>query len=222
MLIMDRMLGVVAITSIGSASIGYLALKRNAVLSQYHNEVSLVMYIIGALMVLAIALLVCGKYLHGNEWIRRMFGRVLGTGFFYYLVDGFGSLLRKRTILFWAFLISMAVQILALSGLLTLAYTMDVTVVNPVSLLAVAAVVILIGIIPVTPGNIGWTELVAAFAWSIVGSHSGAAIFLYWRIVTVICSLPGGVIYLIHSSMPSQEAGTAARPVSPPPLSEGA
>jgi len=59
------------------------------------------------------------------------------------------------------------------------------------------AIVLLFGIIPVTPGNIGWTELVASMGWSVVGSTAGGIIFFYWRIVCIIFSLPGGVLYLL-------------------------
>jgi glycosyltransferase 2 family protein len=66
-----------------------------------------------------------------------------------------------------------------------------------VSFLSITSITLLFGIIPVTPGNLGWTELVAAYAWSLVGSSNGSAIFLYWRVVTVFSSLPWGVIYLM-------------------------
>jgi uncharacterized membrane protein YbhN (UPF0104 family) len=65
-----------------------------------------------------------------------------------------------------------------------------------ITLLAVSSIVMLFGIIPVTPGNIGWIELIAAFGWSAVGSDAGAEIFLYWRVVTVCCSLPGLYLFM--------------------------
>jgi uncharacterized membrane protein YbhN (UPF0104 family) len=65
-----------------------------------------------------------------------------------------------------------------------------------IALLAISSIVMLLGVIPVTPGNIGWTELLATFGWSTIGSRGGAEIFLSWRIITVICSLLGGLFYL--------------------------
>jgi len=65
-----------------------------------------------------------------------------------------------------------------------------------IALVAVSSIVMLLGVIPVTPGNIGWTELLATFGWSTIGSQGGAEIFLSWRITTVICSLLGGFFYL--------------------------
>jgi hypothetical protein len=65
-----------------------------------------------------------------------------------------------------------------------------------IALVAISSIVMLLGVIPVTPGNISWTELLATFGWSAVGSRGGAEIFLSWRIITVICSLLGGLFYL--------------------------
>jgi len=56
--------------------------------------------------------------------------------------------------------------------------------------------IFLAGVIPVTPGNIGWTETVADIIWSIIGVRGGATVFAIWRVIILILSLIGGLFYV--------------------------
>jgi uncharacterized membrane protein YbhN (UPF0104 family) len=87
-----------------------------------------------------------------------------------------------------------------LAGLLVLIRLVPGKLPDIVALTAVSSIVMLFGIIPVTPGNIGWTELVASVGWSVVGSTAGGIIFFYWRIVNILFSLPGGLFYLLSGN----------------------
>jgi uncharacterized protein (TIRG00374 family) len=62
--------------------------------------------------------------------------------------------------------------------------------------IAVSGLVFAATVIPLTPGNFGWTEFAAAGLFNYMGSDGGAAIFLVWRAVFLIFSLLGGVFYL--------------------------
>jgi uncharacterized protein (TIRG00374 family) len=61
---------------------------------------------------------------------------------------------------------------------------------------AVSGLVFAATVIPLTPGNLGWTEFAAEVLFNYMGSGGGAAIFLVWRAVFLIFSLLGGVFYL--------------------------
>lgn len=56
--------------------------------------------------------------------------------------------------------------------------------------------VFLLSAIPVTPGNIGWTETVADTVWSMVGIQGGATVFAVWRLIGLSLSLLGGLFYV--------------------------
>ena len=112
------------------------------------------------------------------------------------MTDAIGALTKHRRVLAEAFCISLGVQAFALTGLLVLIRLIPGELPDIVVLTATSSIVLLLGIIPVTPGNIGWTELVASTGWSVVGSAAGGIIFFYWRIVSILFSLPGGLLYL--------------------------
>jgi uncharacterized membrane protein YbhN (UPF0104 family) len=115
--------------------------------------------------------------------------------FFFYIAEGVGKLAKKR-IIFYSFLISLCIQLLSLLGLLILVNLLNTPLPDYLTLMAVSSVVILIGIIPVTPGNIGWVELVASMGWSAIGSNAGGILFFYWRIITILFTLPWGILYI--------------------------
>ena len=126
----------------------------------------------------------------------------LQQGFFYNMVEGFGAVTKNRRYLVYAFLISIGAQAICLVGLLNLINLTDELMPDIISLVAISSMVLLLGVIPVIPGNIGRTEVLATFGWSAVGSHSGAEVFLSWLIVTIACSLLGGIFYLFPVKNP--------------------
>ena len=95
-----------------------------------------------------------------------------------------------------SFFVSILIQLCSLAGLLILGNIVAEGLRDVIPLVTVSTIVILVSVIPVTPGNLGWTELIAALGWSAAGSNAGATIFLNWRIVTIICSLPWGLVFL--------------------------
>ncbi|MBT6045462.1 MAG: flippase-like domain-containing protein [Candidatus Scalindua sp.] len=190
-IIMDRVLGILALGFLSGISIIYLLQLNNANLNIYHRKLYYIMVAIGALFCFFIVFLVFGSYQHVRGKLKTIFTKIFRNSILYYVVHGFGILIRKRRVLICSFLISISMQLITLSGLICLAKLTSGNVPGLLTLMAVSSVVMLLGSIPVTPGNIGWTELIAAFGWSAVGSDTGAEIFLYWRVVTVFCSLPG-------------------------------
>lgn len=62
-------------------------------------------------------------------------------------------------------------------------------------------IVILAGIVPATPGNVGWNEWVSGLAWSVFGASSlGAQVFVTYRIVCLLLGFPA-LYWVIRSPM---------------------
>lgn len=195
-IVMDRVLGFFALIFFGGVSIIYLLQQDSVNLNSYYRELYFTFVAIGTLFSLFAAFLVVGRNQRVREKLKTIFVRIFRNSIFYYMVDSFGILLKKRRILIYSFLISILIQLIAFVGLLILVNMTSKDMPGLITLLAVSSIVMLFGIIPVTPGNIGWIELIAAFGWSAVGSDAGAEIFLYWRVVTVCCSLPGLYLFM--------------------------
>jgi uncharacterized protein (TIRG00374 family) len=62
--------------------------------------------------------------------------------------------------------------------------------------LILALLIFLTGIIPVSPGNLGWTEYLGSLLWSSQGLGWGGNLWLSYRLVTVLVSLVGLIMFL--------------------------
>jgi len=195
-IIMDRIFGLMALLSIAAASLIYVLWQKDALLSAYRYESRIILGVVGIILVFFGMLFLLGR----NPWVQTKINTILKYFFFkdlfYRLLNSFGAIIQNRRILIWSFLISLLIQLSSLTSLLILGQIVFEIHPNVITLAAVSSIVILIGIIPVTPGNIGWTELIAALGWSAMGSKAGAETFLYWRILSVFWSIPGGLFYL--------------------------
>ena len=198
--IMDRALGFLALTFIGGVSINYLLGQKNSILYPYRNESYIALAIVGSIFGLFGAFFVFGRNQRVRAKIGSLFTSVFRRSIFYYLLDGLGALAKHPPIFVISFFVSIIIQLFSLAGLLILSRIGFASFTDVIPFAAVSTVVLLLSVIPVTPGNLGWTELMAAFGWSVISSNAGAETFFSWRIVTVLCSLPGGLLYLFFNS----------------------
>ena len=194
--IIDRVIGLLALLLIGFVSTFYLSEKYRSILIPYQYELWSIIAISAVALGLFISFIIVGKNKRVRKKLKEIAFKVFRQGFFYNMIEGFGAVTKKRRYLVYAFLMSIVVQGISLAGLLNLVNLTGEVMPDMIALVAISSIVMLLGVIPVTPGNIGWTELLATFGWSAVGSRGGAEIFLSWRIITVICSLLGGLFYL--------------------------
>jgi len=194
--IMDRILGFLALTFIGGLSLAYLLWQRNTSLDLHLYESYIVLAVIASVFCLFGVFFIFGRNPRFRDKMKALFVTLFRRSLFYDLAESFGALVKHHRILIYSFCLSILIQLTSLGGLLILCNIVSGAFPSVVTLTAVSSVVILLGVLPVTPGNIGWTELIAAFGWSAVGSNAGAEIFFYWRLVTVLCSIPGGLFYL--------------------------
>jgi len=200
--IIDRVIGLLALLLIGFVSTVYLSKKYSSILIPYQYEVWSILAIAAVLLGLFVSFIMIGKNKLVRKKLREIAFKIFQQGFFHNMMEGFGAVTKKRRYLIYAFLMSIVIQGFCLVGLLNLVNLTDEIMSDMIALVAISSIVMLLGIIPVTPGNIGWTELLATFGWSVVGSQGGAEVFLSWRIITVICSLLGGIFYLFPELEP--------------------
>lgn len=197
--IMDRALGLFALLFISGVSVIYLSRGGGHVLGRYQDKLQIIVILSVLISGLFLALLIFGKNRLARQKLKALVLRVFKQGFFYNVAEAFGAVTRRRRYLIYALFISILVQLLSLFGLLVLVNIIG-SAYESVPLMAVSSVVMLIGVIPVTPGNLGWTEFVANIGWSAIGLNYGAIVFFYWRLVTLFCSIPGGIFYFSFSS----------------------
>lgn len=195
-LIMDRSVGLLALSLTGAAAIVYLLLTSGRVSSMYAKQLTAVLYLVFAAVVLFGIVLLAANNKRVRQRIKDAMLSLFSKGMLFHMAEGFGKLAERKKVLLLSFLLSLLIQLLSLAGLLVLVEVLNTPQPDYIVILAVSSIVTLIGIVPVTPGNIGWVELVASFGWSAVGSNMGGQIFLFWRIVTTLCSLPWGLHYL--------------------------
>jgi len=195
-LIMDRSVGLLALSLTGAAAIVYLLLTSSRVSSMYARQLTAVLWLVFAAIVLFGMVLLAANNKRVRQRIKDVMLSRFSKGLLFHMAEGFGKLAEGKKVLFLSFLLSFLIQLLSLFGLLVLVEVLHAAHPDSIVILAVSSVVMLVGIVPLTPGNIGWVELVASFGWSAVGSNMGGQIFLFWRIVTTLCSLPWGLHYL--------------------------
>ena len=195
--LMDRVMGFLALLFIGAISIIYLYLLKRETLLPYVNELRWGFLISAAMLMIFALFVLFGKKRQFRMKAKAIASTLFKKTIFYHMTDAIGTLTKRRRVLAKAFCISLGVQAIALAGLLGLIRLVPGALPDIAALTAVSSIVLLFGIIPATPGNIGWTELVASVGWSVVGSTAGGFIFFYWRIVSILFSLPGGLLYLL-------------------------
>lgn len=198
--IVDRIVGLLALLTIGGLSILYIINMTGKKVFFYQYNIRVVTVIIGFVLLFFFVSLIISKDERIRKKIKYWSSRIFGKGFFYQVIESFGLVTKKKRYLLIALFISILAQIFSLTGLLVFADIISSNFTMVIYMMAVSSLILLIGIIPITPGNIGWIELLASLGWSAIGSDRGAEIFLYWRAVTIICSIPGGIIYLFYKT----------------------
>lgn len=211
-ILMDRVMGFVALLFIGTLSIIYLYLAKQDTIKPWLSELHKVFLVSVTILLLFMIVVLLSKNNKFRLFANRVTSNLFKKTMFYHMTDAIGTLTNNIRVLVIGFIISLGVHATALSSILVLIDVIPGNSPNIVSLIAATSIVILFSAIPVTPGNIGWTELVASVGWSIVGSSYGSYIFFYWRILIILFSIPGGLLYLIPEHRIINE-NTAVKPI---------
>jgi len=203
LVMVDRLVGLFTLISLSLFSIVYLVMTPtwSEISFGYFN---LEMSTLGLLSVCALAILT-GLFLrHFSYFLDIIFSYFPNSLLLHKAVAKLtlsiktvkSALSYQRSLLLVG--ISIVVYILTIYAILLLSNDHVLEPARIISFSAVTLLVMISGILPVTPGNLGWTELIAAAGWASIGSAEGAATFLAWRMITIVCSLPGGLLYLLE------------------------
>jgi len=119
-LIIDRVIGLLALALIGVVGTIYLSKQYSGLLIAYRYELWSILVIISVLLVFFIGFMIAGKNERVRKKLKEIALRVLRQGFFYNMVEGFGAVTKRRRYLTYAFFISIGAQAICLVGLLNL------------------------------------------------------------------------------------------------------
>ena len=198
-LLLDRVLGLVGLSACALAAGAVLVSRRVIAL----EVVPAVFILILCLPILGVTALTCLRFPfleeRFKEWVRRSLGTA-GQEFF--LISP--KVFRQKQVLSLALLLSLANMLLCMTGIGILAAQLfNLQAFWPYALLSPG--VMFIGIVPVTPGNLGWLEAVAQTVYNLFGISGGAVVFLIWRVIACAFSLTGALWQMFTG-------GVAARP----------
>ena len=192
-LIMDRVIGLCSLMVLAIAATGYLLFKNNLIFSVYSSELLRILFVVAMLLLSAVFLLFLARNHMVRSWFKKIVEIVFKRGTIFSAITGFSKITKDLNLILFALVISALLQIASLAGLVVLGGVVSAEMPGGMTVAAVSSLVFLFNVIPITPGNIGWAEFLAAFGWSAVGSSGGAAVFLLWRMVVLVCLMPWGL-----------------------------
>ena len=199
-IILDRALGMLAILFIGTFSLIYVFIDESSLVNRLHYEFITILLTFGAGLFSIVIIFILGYNDSVRDKMRTLSERLFKRRNIYFMIKSLGLLPKNPGTFFQAFAMSILIQLSTLFGILILYGVVSQEVPDYIMLLAASSITIVLGqVLPITPGNIGWTELVAYFTWSAAGSGVGGEVFLLWRVVYICCSLPGGLWYVFFS-----------------------
>jgi glycosyltransferase 2 family protein len=196
-ILMDRIIGVLSLVVLGGLSVFYLYIKKIDKFARYETEMSMMLTFSTLFLILFIFFILIAEKKSIRQKVESLASRFLKKTIFYNILQALGSVTNCRKILLFSFLISLFIQLVSLVGVLIFLNLFPEKTQDLMLLFSISSVVFLFGVLPITPGNLGWIELVASIGWSTAGSRLGGNIFFLWRIVTVALALPGGLLFFL-------------------------
>jgi uncharacterized protein (TIRG00374 family) len=115
--------------------------------------------------------------------------------------------ISQRTKLMKAVCAAMLNQLCILSALAWIAWGIGGIEVATTTFLC-APLVLLLNVIPVSPGNLGWTEVAASGVWALFNSQDGLTVFVIFRILLTVFSSGGFLIWIRNQDIQLGEVGT--------------
>lgn len=122
--------------------------------------------------------------------ILRKIPKLMDNRNFSAFIEGLKRYSNNRKKIMYAILLSIASSLAAIIGVSVLGYALGGGKIA-IDVLLFAPVVMLSSAIPVSPGNLGWTEAMATGASYAFGSSGGLTVFILWRIVSITFSVGG-------------------------------
>jgi uncharacterized protein (TIRG00374 family) len=191
----DRIVGFSAVAVTAAVAMGYALAWEGSRLQGEWSGLLWVIFFACLAPVIFFAALFFGRvpFIRGSA--RRMFSLVPKSAWivnFLLTLEGF---IRHKDAIVWAFVISILSCAVQLVGVTVLSWALfGVNAIFPA--LVTTPIVMLSGVIPFTPGNVGGSEYLASILWNLFGVAGGGTLWASFRVVIVTTSLFGGVLYL--------------------------
>ncbi|HKI80612.1 MAG TPA: lysylphosphatidylglycerol synthase transmembrane domain-containing protein [Pseudodesulfovibrio sp.] len=207
--LLDRLIGLCGLAVLVVPFIGtYYLMNKDILNLLWSRQFSIILLVLVPIAILSIVLLL--RY----QWLENMLTALLGRSAilrpFVGVMQTLKLYAKRRRLLAGTLLISCLNHFSAACGIYCIAYSLfDGT--NALASMLLSPLVFLSSAIPVSPGNIGWTEAVAVFLWKLFAIQGGMLIFLFWRVLCAIYSLGGGVAYVL---LGRSNRGFNAKPVA--------
>lgn len=190
----DRLLGMLGLVVVAVLSLWWVAQYSSASFDLINNNTLLVSLVI-LIPIAAVATLFLLRIPAIYNFLERLLSRLFFGEKMVSFMETFQTLIMNTKAIIISFLLCLAGHLITLTCISILAYMLYGSS-AVYATFAVAGIVLLTAVVPVTPGNIGWTEWLADGFYRIFGVEGGATIFALWRVVTVLFSLIGGIVYL--------------------------
>ncbi|GAB7140061.1 hypothetical protein RsTz2092_00090 [Deferribacterales bacterium RsTz2092] len=129
------------------------------------------------------------------SFIQRLFARWTFTSRALPFISAMHLLVLNNRVMLASISYSMVGRMLTIASAALLTYSLYGTK-AAYAMIAMHGIMQLLIAIPITPANIGWTELVSDELLHLFGTDGGANIAIVGRVMAVLYSLIGGVIYL--------------------------
>jgi glycosyltransferase 2 family protein len=210
----DRVVGFSAVAVTAAVAVGYTLVWEGYRLQTVWSGLLWAVLFACLAPVFFFAALFFGRLPFVRNPARRVFSLIPKSSSvvnFLLALEGFS---RRKDAIAWGFAISLlscGAQLVAVAVLSWFLFGAD----RVYPALVTTPIVMLSGIVPLTPGNIGGAEYLGSILWDLFGVAGGGDVWASWRVVTVLMSLFGGVIYLFKFK------GTERRTDSEADLSNG-
>jgi glycosyltransferase 2 family protein len=207
--VFDRVVGFSAVAATAAIAVGYTLVWESARLQAVLSGLLWVVLLASLVPVFFFAALFFGRLPVIRSLARRVFALVPKSSSVINFVLTLESFSRRKDVIAWGFAISCLSCVAQLAGIAVLSWFLfGADRIYPA--LVTAPMVMLSGVVPLTPGNIGGAEYLGSILWDLLGVASGGTVWASWRVVTVLTSLFGGVIYLFKFKGTERQAESEA------------
>lgn len=198
-LMVDRLMGLMGVAVLMTIIVG-MKVKDQLTQSELHYVTfsSLIFMMIGLIVIFILP-----KEIGVTAWFKRIFGEKTWAKVIINLLESIQVYRSNRIILLDAIITSVFIQIIIAITIFVIAHS---SLFIPISLLdcTVASMTTQIANwIPVTPGGLGVGEIVFAKTLTILNQQiilSSATVYLIYRLMNLVFSLPGILVYLIKTN----------------------
>jgi uncharacterized protein (TIRG00374 family) len=194
--LLDRMLAMLGLVFVAIVSLIVVSLvNRSGAVADMINSQPLILGVAALIPVCVIGGLFLLRVQAVYSLVERILSKIIFGDKMMNFMKTFRVLALNTKVVMTSFGLSLIGHTIIISTISMIAYAMY-GMPAVYATMATAGIILLTSIIPLTPGNIGLTEWLADNLFRLFGVEGGANVFAMWRVVSVLFSLFGGIIYL--------------------------